>query len=129
MSHTAQLKNYSYDYEFLSSKLVDMNGTFDKINWTAIDREVTLRNSKGKLGRIDMGNPKVPIDYSVVKVDKQGKLVCKLTLMTINHPVVDTVRFTCRNKQLSFYFRTRLSKQCQDVSPLSNQSGRIIFGG
>ena len=109
------------------NKLIDMNGTFDKINWTAIDREVTLRNSKGKLGRIDMGIPKV--DYSVMKVDKQGKPVCELTLMTINRPVVDSARFACRNKKLTVYFRSRLSKQCQDVSPPSNQSGRIIFSG
>ena len=30
------------------SKLVDMNGILDKMNWMAIAREVTLRNSKGK---------------------------------------------------------------------------------
>ena len=30
------------------SKLVDMNGILDKMNWMAIAREVILRNSKGK---------------------------------------------------------------------------------
>ena len=47
-SHTARLKNYNYDQELLLSKLVDMNGNYEKVNWTKIAREVTLRNSKGE---------------------------------------------------------------------------------
>ena len=31
-------------------------------------------------GKIDVGIPIVPIDYCVMKVNKQGKLVCKLKI-------------------------------------------------
>lgn len=35
-------------------------------------------------GKIDVGIPIVPIDYTVMKVDKQGKLVCKQSVLYLS---------------------------------------------
>lgn len=51
-----------------------------KLNYIKRASRLVLRKMKRDLiqsGKIDIGIPIVPIDYTVVKLDKEGKLVSK----------------------------------------------------